>query len=222
MSNFTPKKIDLLQINNGKRYGYEGISPEAINAPIEASAWAQKVAEEAKLLAEAASGTNTDAFLNAIMNVVAPLHQVLIFTDNTNPAEKYGGYWLKIKDAFLWCSGDQASITYTKDGVIVTDILSVGNRGGEMAHTLTIDEMPSHNHDIRNSNGTGGNGLAASGDGADDDNYTFSDTASATRDRFSANYTGGGLPHNIMPQYFSVNAWVRVTEEEYNNVNESI
>ena len=41
---FIPKKIDLDSINNGYRYGLEGIQPEAINAPIEAAAYAQNKA----------------------------------------------------------------------------------------------------------------------------------------------------------------------------------
>jgi hypothetical protein len=45
MENFEPKKIILSKINEGRRYGYGGIQPEAINAPIEASAWAQIFAE---------------------------------------------------------------------------------------------------------------------------------------------------------------------------------
>lgn len=44
MASFEPKKIDLSKINDGQKYGYGGISPEAINAPIEASAWVQSLA----------------------------------------------------------------------------------------------------------------------------------------------------------------------------------
>lgn len=44
MAKFTPKKIDLSKINGGNQYGYEGIQPEAINAPIQASAYAQALA----------------------------------------------------------------------------------------------------------------------------------------------------------------------------------
>lgn len=47
MAQFQPKKIDLSRINNGQRYGYEGISPEAVNAPIEASAYVQSLATNA-------------------------------------------------------------------------------------------------------------------------------------------------------------------------------
>lgn len=46
MATFSPKKIDLTSINNGLQFeSGDGISPEAINAPIEASAFIQSLAE---------------------------------------------------------------------------------------------------------------------------------------------------------------------------------
>lgn len=46
MADFKPKKLDLTQINGGKEYeDRQGIQPIAINAPIEASAWVQMLAE---------------------------------------------------------------------------------------------------------------------------------------------------------------------------------
>lgn len=51
MEKFTPQKIDLAAINGGNRYGFEGIHPDAINRPIEASAYAQEIAESVKGLA---------------------------------------------------------------------------------------------------------------------------------------------------------------------------
>jgi hypothetical protein len=44
MAKFVPKKIDLSKINGGNTYGYEGIQPNAINDPIQASAYAQALA----------------------------------------------------------------------------------------------------------------------------------------------------------------------------------
>ena len=41
---FRPKKFDINSINGGNRYGLEGIQPEAVNAPIEAAAYAQALA----------------------------------------------------------------------------------------------------------------------------------------------------------------------------------
>lgn len=45
MAEFTPKKIDLLSINNGRRFEVgDGVTPDAVNGPIEAAAWVQALA----------------------------------------------------------------------------------------------------------------------------------------------------------------------------------
>ena len=41
---FQPQKFDINSINGGNRYGLEGIHPAAVNAPIEAAAYAQALA----------------------------------------------------------------------------------------------------------------------------------------------------------------------------------
>lgn len=226
MANFEAKEIDLSNINGGQRYqNGDLVDAEAINAPIEASAWAQQVAQDAKILAEAASGMDTEAFYEAIRSIAAPLHKVMFFDDaDINPASIYGGFWLRIKDAFLWASGDTESITYTENGVIVTKSLAVGGKGGEVTHTLTVNEMPRHNHDILRDVGneplytkdgivqaetTGGWYRGITFDGSGNDGSIIS------------TYTGGSVAHNNMPPYYAVNAWVRVTEEEF-NANESL
>lgn len=206
MSNFEVKELVLENINGGRQYtDSDGVSASAINAVVEASAWAQKTAKEAKMLVEASTGTNFDTFYSFLLDKFVPLHKVQIFTDNTNPAELYGGYWIKLKDAFLWCSGDETYITYTKNGVSVTEYLSVGSRGGEKTHTLTVDEMPRHYHLIY----MGSQGAT-----------TFYGTGSPQQQSATVSsvtdFSGGDQPHNNMPPYFAVNAWYRVTEVEFN------
>lgn len=206
MSNFEVKELVLENINGGRQYtDGDGVSASAFNAVVEASAWAQKTAKEAKMLVEASTGTNFDTFYSFLLDKFVPLHKVQIFTDNTNPAELYGGYWMKLKDAFLWCSGDETYITYTKNGVSVTEYLSVGSRGGEKTHTLTVDEMPSHRHLIYMTH-----------DGTTE--YWGPEVVrqQSTVQSSVSGYAGGDQPHNNMPPYIAVNAWYRVTEVEFN------
>ena len=53
--------------------------------------------------------------------------------DPTSPASFIGGTWEQIKDRFILAAGD----TYAS-----------GSTGGEATHTLTVDEMPQHNHSL--------------------------------------------------------------------------
>lgn len=219
MAELTATRHELNEINGGKRYeNGDGVQPDAINIPLELSAYAIQVADEAKLLAELASGTTLNEFVENLLLLIHekehPIHSLAIYTDDTNPAELYGGYWLKIEDAFLWCSGSTVSITYTQNGSSVTKSLSAGSRGGEFSHTLTVDEMPSHSHRLAGQRNPVPVGSSSFWDSLTGDNYVDNSTERTIG-------TGGGQAHNIMPPYYSVNAWVRVTEEEF-NANESL
>lgn len=74
--------------------------------------------------------------------------------------------------------------------------------GGEVEHTLTVDEMPSHTHSERLEwSNTKAWGLTGTGEGAN----AVVDQGSATE------ATGGGKPHSNMPPYLVVYMWKRVS-----------
>ena len=112
--------------------------------------------------------------------------------NSTNPAIIIGfGTWSQLKDRFLLGAGD----TYTN-----------GNTGGEATHTLTVNEMPSHNHSITNYYTIQASGFT-NAYGPDKNgnvwNYRNPDAA------FKINNTGGGQAHNNMPPYLVVYMWKR-------------
>ena len=121
-----------------------------------------------------------------------PVGAVYISTVSTSPASLFGGTWEQLQDRFLMAAGS----TY-----------SAGSTGGEATHTLTVDEMPSHNHHVP-TGGTSGSytttAYTVKGNGYYDPGTGSLSTAS-TSDK------GRGQPHNNMPPYLAVYMWKRVS-----------
>ena len=115
-----------------------------------------------------------------------PVNSIYISYSHTSPAELFGGTWTRIEDRFLWgCKSTE----------------SIGDTGGESAHTLTVDEIPSHSHPFIETNEysstSGGWNNPAWGPGS-------KNTAAIT------GFTGGGAAHNNMPPYIKVSIWRRI------------
>ena len=113
-----------------------------------------------------------------------PVGAIFISTDSTSPATLFGGTWERVKDTFLLAAGD----TY-----------DAGTTGGESTHTLTIGEMPSHGHTLkqRDNNGTASS-WSVSGD-----------TGKYSQLTTMIGSTGEGKPHNNMPPYLAAYVWKR-------------
>lgn len=116
-----------------------------------------------------------------------PVGAIYLSVLDANPAALFGGTWERIGGRFLL----GADTTY-----------AAGSTGGETEHTLTVDEMPKHNHDVDNLNASG--------------NATPFMTVQAQDKKGSGGnvktmFAGGGKAHNNMPPYLVVFIWKRVS-----------
>ena len=130
---------------------------------------------------------NSVLFNNSNLQILSiyPVGSIYLSVNNVNPGTLFGGTWEQIKDIFLLGAGD---------------IYTAGSIGGSATHTLTINEMPSHRHEIANYN-SGGNAQGS-----------MTVTANAKTGYLSniiTGATGGGQSHNNMPPYLVVYMWKR-------------
>lgn len=126
-----------------------------------------------------------------------------------SPADLFGGTWEQLEQGRVLLS---QGTNYP-----------AGSTGGEATHTLTVAEMPSHNHtgtavssgahthnlalprgDQWYSNGSG-NGVWGS---SNNSTWTTA-SAGAHTHSLTINNTGSGTAHNNMPPYLSVYVWKR-------------
>lgn len=138
--------------------------------------------------------TATGAQWSDLVDLIYPVGSIYISTSTTNPATLFGGTWNRINDKFLLASGS---------------VYPNGSTGGSNSHTMTVAEMPSHNHSYKHTvfmylgPGQGENGVT-SGNSWDGSNI-------AAAGGSVTNNTGSGQPFSIMPPYLAVAVWERVS-----------
>lgn len=156
---------------------------------------------------------------------------VVTLTNSTNPGTIFGGTWKRTAKG------------KTLVGVSTTDddFSMAGKGGGEETHTLTINELGSHNHSgTTSTNGNHGHfygrvgsnlyGTAFYTDGSHGwplfrdassgyssgihvvENYVSVASNGAHEHSFTTNETGGGAAHNNLMPYYTVYMWVKVSD----------
>lgn len=144
-----------------------------------------------------------NAFLTA--QGAYPVGSIYLSVTDTDPATLFGGTWERISQGrFLLGAGANVANTTDYWGAYPAgkENFPVGEMGGEVTHTLTVAEMPSHNHPERLEwSNTAGWGVTGYGQGAN----AVVDQGSVT------GATGGGKPHNNLPPYLVVFMWKRVS-----------
>lgn len=116
-----------------------------------------------------------------------------------DPNVTWGGTWVLEAEGQVHVS---AGTNYTVSGALTNT-----TDGGEETHTLTIDEMPSHTHDVTSLNGALYTDYLGTGSAV---RVIGPASVQAVSNPFYANSTGGSLSHNIMQPYIVVNRWHRI------------
>ena len=131
--------------------------------------------------------------------------------DATSPETLFGGTWEALNEGRVLIGAGAA--------------YPAGSTGGESAHILTTNEMPSHAHSVtvnysgdHNHNfysGLYGSSYAyfpndEQGGAAGARNTYYTSTSGSHTHSASANNSGGGQAHNNMQPYLAVYMWKRI------------
>lgn len=133
-----------------------------------------------------------------ILDIIWPVGSIYLSDNTTNPNTKFGGTWTRLSGGFIYGS----TVTTAN-----TNTYSTGNIGSGVntnAHTLTIDEMPSHSHaqKVTANPNTGGIGIRKDWD---EDANGLSQYPQGI-DTYS---TGGGKGHGHAIPYIACSIWRR-------------
>ena len=128
------------------------------------------------------------------LDAVYPVGSIYITTNSTNPGNLIGGTWVQ------WGAGKAVMGVNTSDA----DFNSAEKTGGAKNHTLSVAELPSHNHSFSGSSGSSGahthdvSGSAASaGSHKHGLKYTGSETAKGTGHGWINNDGGSTLSDSV-------------------------
>ena len=145
---------------------------------------------------------------------VYPVHSIYMSTNGTDTGLLFGGSWTRIQGRFLLgATGDTAE---TGTDIQKTASVGPGGMGGEAAHQLSVNEMPSHTHvqnshnhpvgyrNISDQSGSTNRRHGPYGQSTDNTGNINAGGTTATNQN-----TGGSETHNNMPPFLSVFIWER-------------
>lgn len=135
-----------------------------------------------------------------LFDIIFPINTIYLTVDNVNPETRFTGTtWEQVSEGrYLAGVGTGTDKNNTTQSFTSE---SAGDTIGEYAHTLTISEIPSHNHALNTTTRRYGrtNGSDRTQSGRDPENR-YADTS----------FTGGDQSHNNTPPYFGVYIWKRI------------
>ena len=158
------------------------------------------ISNQIEVTNSATIGTNLQSkLISLIRQTMYPVGSLYVSMSPPRPETVLGfGEWTQIVDRFLYCAA------------------SSGVTGGESTHTLTIEEMPSHTHEIQQKGywsvkHEDGGSMCKSHEEVQEDSWeSFGLRSLATGGRYdSAIDRVVTQPHNNMPPCMTVYCWQR-------------
>lgn len=127
-----------------------------------------------------------------------PIGSIYMSIQDTNPSVFFGGTWERIAKGKTLVGVDEND----------SDFNISSKTGGEKTHTLTIDEIPKHNHgnfyQVKDGTSSPNNGGSYGGRP-----MVKGNNASTNTEFWNTADTGGDQPHNNMQPYYTCYIFVR-------------
>ena len=168
--------------------------------------------------------------LKVLTDAIYPVGSIYMSMSSTNPSNLFGGTWERIGVGRTLVSAggdanavvDTNTITNRGTNTAQTTWFPVGETGGELDHTLTTTEMPSHTHTIGSSgahhhasqgrmegSGTGANIFESYNGASKTRSVNVPRTGTNGNHTHTPANTGGGAEHNNLSPYLAVYMWKR-------------
>ncbi len=125
------------------------------------------------------------------VDLLYPVGSIYLSIKSKNPSEIFGGVWERIAKGCTLVGVDEND----------TDFSSSEKTGGEKEHTLTIDEMPSHQHELSLANYGNENVSAVVWSNQNSKKFAYAYDMIKPK--------GGDQPHNNLQPYFTCYIFVR-------------
>ena len=144
--------------------------------------------------------------INSNFDKVYPVGSIYISTSSANPSTIYGGTWERYGRGKTLVGLNESE----------TEFSTINKTGGEKTHTLTINEMPSHNHQI--GSGAGSNGLIIGSApesnilvGVNNYYIKYDGVGNGPSTYLNTYNVGGSSAHNNLQPYITVYMWKRIS-----------
>lgn len=176
-----------------------------------------KISQYGSIFGQPSGGVQSQVdALNSSLAKLYPVGSIYISVNDTNPGTFIGGTWEQICGRFLVGTGwiEANSTDYFGPQGANTICIPAGEMGGEAWHTLTVDQMPSHEHRDMMFGGNSGDYFGVN-QGAQvnpgfESKWNFSYTSGTGQAYLYTARTGNSAAHNNMPPYLSVFMWKRI------------